>query len=158
MELIELMELDFIRFNVNVNVNATPLLFSIQHDADIICIKAVEKNVTSTMEELSELEQDVLAGSSNIKAEPFDKYHEHGQSVKREAMNGSAMDVSMDMDGGNPGGQSGVGGDQIVLDGAVVSGDDVQGMKKQIDDLGLVNESREKRILEVRYRDCYRFS
>ena len=42
----------------------------------------MEKNVTSTMEELSELEQDVLAGSSNIKAEPFDKYHEHGQSVK----------------------------------------------------------------------------
>jgi len=31
-------------------------------------------------------------------------------------------------------------------------------MKKQIDDLGLVNESREKRILEVRYRDCYRYS
>lgn len=37
----------------------------------------------------------------------------------------------------------------ITIDGKTLSIDDVMGMKKQIDDLGLVNESKENRIEEV---------
>ncbi len=39
--------------------------------------------------------------------------------------------------------------DAIMLDGKVISSSDVLEMKKNIDDLELVNKSREKRINEV---------
>ena len=41
------------------------------------------------------------------------------------------------------------GADAIILDGKVVKSQDVITMKKKIDDLQLVNESRDKRIAEV---------
>ena len=39
--------------------------------------------------------------------------------------------------------------DAIILDGKVVNSNDVIAMKKEIDDLQLVNESRDNRISEV---------
>lgn len=40
-------------------------------------------------------------------------------------------------------------GEQIMLDGKIVTSEEVEGMKKTMIDLELVNESRQKRIDEV---------
>lgn len=40
-------------------------------------------------------------------------------------------------------------GEQIMLDGKIVTSEEVEGMKKTIVDIELVNESRQKRIDEV---------
>jgi hypothetical protein len=104
------------------------------------------------MDELSEMDHDVLAvganhSGSNVKSESGgDDGHGSGEEVE-------GKDCALGSGGMRQGGVGGA-GDQIMLCGEVLSSSHVQGMKKAIDDLGLVNQSREKRIAEVRICIC----
>ena len=89
--------------------------------------KAVEKDGSSTLEDLNDIQGDILSATTD--ASKLDNTQiKAGQNEQQEGC-GSA--------------------DAIVLDGKVVSSSDVMLMKKKMDDLELVNVDREKRIQEV---------
>jgi hypothetical protein len=89
--------------------------------------KAVEKDGSSTLEDLNDIQGDILSATTDA----------------------STLDNAQ-IKAGQEGQQEGCGSaDAIVLDGKVVSSSDVMLMKKKMDDLELVNLDREKRIQEV---------
>jgi hypothetical protein len=88
--------------------------------------KAVEKDGSSTLEDLEDIQGDILSATTNA----------------------STLD-NVQVKKGQEGNEESGATDSIVLDGKVVSSSDVILMKKKIDDLELVNVDREKRIQEV---------
>ena len=86
----------------------------------------MEKDGASSLGDIEQLQNDILAASTPT-----------SQTVKKE-------------ENGKDNGQASHGtADAIMLDGKVINSTDVMTMKKKIDDLGLINDSREKRITEV---------
>lgn len=82
------------------------------------------------MDEISELEQDILG-------------------TVAQHQNAAISDVGVPVATKNENdGEDNV-ADRIVLDGKVLTSADVQLMKKKIDDLVLVTETKEKRLAEV---------
>ena len=92
---------------------------------NVLKYKAVEKDGSSTLEDLEEIQGDVLSATNVSALDNTQIKTEH------EGKDGSSS------------------ADAILLDGKVVSSSDVILMKKKIDDLALVNTDREKRIHEV---------
>lgn len=84
------------------------------------------------MDEISELEQDVLGTA--VQQQQHASNADVGISVSSEMANGAEDHVA----------------DRIVMDGKVLTSADVELMKKKIDDLILVTETKEKRLEEVR--------
>ena len=99
-------------------------------------MQAVEKDSTTTLDEISELEQDILGTS----AQP--------QSTSTSDVGGSVATAKATVVGENV-------IEQVVLDGKILTSYDVQLMKKKLDDLILVNETKEKRLTEVRDKCWY---
>jgi hypothetical protein len=84
------------------------------------------------LDEISELEQDILGTA--VQQQQHASIADVGISVSSEKANGAEDHVA----------------DRVVLDGKVLTSADVQLMKKKIDDLILVTETKEKRLEEVR--------
>jgi E3 ubiquitin-protein ligase BRE1 len=89
-------------------------------------LQAVEKDGSSTLEDLEDIQGDILSATTNA----------------------STLD-NVQIKKGQEGNEGSGGTDSIVLDGKVLSSSDVILMKKKMDDLELVNDDREKRIQEL---------
>jgi len=94
-------------------------------------LKAVEKDSTSTLDEISELEQDILGTAAQ---QQIASVLDVGAPVVGEKANDMEDDNAVD---------------RVVLDGKVLTSADVQLMKKKMDDLMHVTETKDKRLAEL---------
>jgi hypothetical protein len=91
----------------------------------------VEESTSLGVKDLDDLQKDLLSTSSTIKADPV------GTGDSKQEGEGMSSDATT------------VVSSAVVIDGKTLGVEDVMEMKKKIDDLTLINESRDKKISEV---------
>jgi len=97
---------------------------SINHSSIHPCSQAIEEDGESTLEDLEQTQKDASPAFQSMKKE------EDGETTNGQSSSPAKADA-------------------IVLDGKVVSCNDVFQMKKKIEDLELISASRDRRISEV---------